>query len=261
MDAIKPSVSIQNFKIGSLMVRQSGPSFPTYRTASTRLVPILGSTKNATTASFHCCCIKEENHVDTITSMHHFYFFSLFAKVLIAYPSSEIIKFHFLNSAIIIKELKNVTFNRLMGVDDIILIELKDIISILHGQSESKKFRSKLPNGVLLYGPRRNGKTTLVHAMAREARVPFFPIYADDIIVHRLNKNVLAMPKPTGPSAIQKKAHAKNKCSSYGCLGVSHVDMWTRMKMRLFASWHGEFPKLAAMVDISSFCDSLHIRV
>ncbi|GKD53531.1 ATPase, AAA-type, core, P-loop containing nucleoside triphosphate hydrolase, partial [Tanacetum coccineum] len=87
-----------------------------------------------------------------------------------------------LNSAIIIKELKNVTFNRLMGVDDIILIELKDIISILHGKSESKKFRSKLPNGVLLYGPRRNGKTTLVHAMAREARVPFSPIYADDIV-------------------------------------------------------------------------------
>nr|GFA12560.1 hypothetical protein [Tanacetum cinerariifolium] len=53
-------------------------------------------------------------------------------------------------------------------------------------------------------------------------------------------------------SAIQKKAHAKNKglflCAaivrSYGCLGVSYVDMWIRMKMRLFASWQKSVKEL-----------------
>lgn len=38
-----------------------------------------------------------------------------------------------------------------------------------------------LPHGVLVYGPPGTGKTTLVHAMAREARVSFFPVSATEI--------------------------------------------------------------------------------
>nr|GEV29705.1 ATPase, AAA-type, core, P-loop containing nucleoside triphosphate hydrolase [Tanacetum cinerariifolium] len=38
-----------------------------------------------------------------------------------------------------------------------------------------------LPQGVLLYGPRGTGKSTLVHALAREAKASFFPISAWDI--------------------------------------------------------------------------------
>ncbi|GKE32618.1 ATPase, AAA-type, core, P-loop containing nucleoside triphosphate hydrolase [Tanacetum coccineum] len=71
----------------------------------------------------------------------------------------------------------NVSFNELLGVDDIIH-EFQDIISILHGKSEHKNFRSKLPIGVFLYGPPGTGKCTLAHAMAREANVPFFCLSA-----------------------------------------------------------------------------------
>ncbi|GJV16759.1 ATPase, AAA-type, core, P-loop containing nucleoside triphosphate hydrolase [Tanacetum coccineum] len=62
----------------------------------------------------------------------------------------------------------NVSFNELLGVDDIIH-EFQDIISILHGKSEHRNFRSKLPIGVFLYGPPGTGKCTLAHAMARES--------------------------------------------------------------------------------------------
>nr|GEV04208.1 ATPase, AAA-type, core, P-loop containing nucleoside triphosphate hydrolase [Tanacetum cinerariifolium] len=43
----------------------------------------------------------------------------------------------------------NVSFNELLGVDDIVL-EFQDIISILHEKSEYKNFRAKLPIGVFL---------------------------------------------------------------------------------------------------------------
>ncbi|GKC43942.1 ATPase, AAA-type, core, P-loop containing nucleoside triphosphate hydrolase, partial [Tanacetum coccineum] len=74
-------------------------------------------------------------------------------------------------------EPMNVSFNELLGVDDIVL-EFQDIISILHEKSEYKNFRAKLPIGVFLYGPPGTGKGTLAHAMAREANVPFFCIPA-----------------------------------------------------------------------------------
>ncbi|GKA11464.1 ATPase, AAA-type, core, P-loop containing nucleoside triphosphate hydrolase [Tanacetum coccineum] len=66
----------------------------------------------------------------------------------------------------------NVSFNELLGVDDIVL-EFQDIISILHEKSEYKNFRTKLPIGVFLYGPPGTGKGTLAHARAREANVAF----------------------------------------------------------------------------------------
>ncbi|GJY61815.1 ATPase, AAA-type, core, P-loop containing nucleoside triphosphate hydrolase [Tanacetum coccineum] len=270
MTIIKSSVSVQNtsslllhrssnrsnFKIGSLMVQQSEPSFPIYHTATSRLVPILATTKNATTGSFHCCCTKEENHVDTITGgsdtgvwkqydlklQTRFIWMPLlraikgvFCAIKKLIPMWIVVSFisyvEKLNLRYVAnkKEPRNITFDDLAGVDDIIL-ELKDIISILHGKSESKKFRSKLPNGVLLYGPGRNGKTILVHAMAREARVPFFPIYADDIVSGDVRlKNLFNEARRCSPSIVYIKhvddIAQQGNCKSDPTLIQLHTEM------------------------------------
>ena len=58
----------------------------------------------------------------------------------------------------------------------------------------------------MLYGPGRTGKTTLVHAMAREARVPFFPIYADDIVSGDVRlKNLFNEARRCSPSIVYIK--------------------------------------------------------
>ncbi|GKD08547.1 ATPase, AAA-type, core, P-loop containing nucleoside triphosphate hydrolase, partial [Tanacetum coccineum] len=74
------------------------------------------------------------------------------------------------------REPQNVSFDELMGVDDIIK-QFRQYICVLQGKSE----RKSLPQGIFLFGPPRTGKTTLVHAMAHEAKVSFFPLYARDV--------------------------------------------------------------------------------
>nr|XP_043609310.1 probable inactive ATP-dependent zinc metalloprotease FTSHI 3, chloroplastic [Erigeron canadensis]XP_043609318.1 probable inactive ATP-dependent zinc metalloprotease FTSHI 3, chloroplastic [Erigeron canadensis] len=78
------------------------------------------------------------------------------------------------------KEPRNVSFDELVGVDATIK-KIRHIIPILQGKSEAKKFGAELPDGLMLYGPQGTGKTTLVHALAREAGVSFFPISAHDM--------------------------------------------------------------------------------
>ncbi|PWA92200.1 ATPase, AAA-type, core, P-loop containing nucleoside triphosphate hydrolase [Artemisia annua] len=185
--------------------------------------------QNATIVRFHCCCTKEENHVDTITGSNtgvwkqydlklqtQFIWmpflgaikgvFSAISKLI---PTWIVVSFILYVEKLCYgskkKEPRNITFDDLAGVDATIC-ELRYIISILHGKSESKKFRSKFPNGVLLYGPGRTGKTTLVHAMAREARVPFFPIYADDIVSGDVRlKNLFNEARRCSPSIVYIK--------------------------------------------------------
>ncbi|PWA49253.1 ATPase, AAA-type, core, P-loop containing nucleoside triphosphate hydrolase [Artemisia annua] len=157
--------------------------------------------QNTTSASLHCRSTKAENLAETssfgfltggdfgvrkqffLNLQAEWFNSMLFPLELMKYALSAISKSVLLGfvSLLHLKSLKtepmNVYFNDLISVDDIIL-EFQDIISILHGKSEYKNFRAKLPIGVFLYGPPGTGKGTLAHAMAREANVPFFCISA-----------------------------------------------------------------------------------
>nr|XP_043620786.1 probable inactive ATP-dependent zinc metalloprotease FTSHI 3, chloroplastic [Erigeron canadensis] len=54
--------------------------------------------------------------------------------------------------------------------------------------SKSKALEWGPLDGVLLYGPPGTGKTTLVHAVARKAKVPFFTVSARDIAKAKAGK-------------------------------------------------------------------------
>ncbi|PWA77449.1 AAA+ ATPase domain [Artemisia annua] len=56
------------------------------------------------------------------------------------------------------------------------------ILSILPPNiSGYKNISMEVPDGYLVYGPQRTGKTTLVHALAKQSELSFFPVYATDI--------------------------------------------------------------------------------
>lgn len=83
---------------------------------------------------------------------------------------------------------------------------------------------AKLPNGILLYGPPRTGKTTLVHAMAQEARVPFFRVSAYDIasgdvkIKSLFNEARRCSPSIVFVDHIDFIASVEGNCESYPTL-------------------------------------------
>lgn len=131
--------------------------------------------QNTTSVSFHCRSTKDENYAETSLCGAVKDALSAFSKLthtslVTGFISSLYFESHRTKPM-------NVSFNELMGVDDIIL-EFQDIISMLHRNGDCKKSRESLPNGVLLYGPPGTGKSTVVHAMAREAKVPFFSVSA-----------------------------------------------------------------------------------
>ncbi|GJS54548.1 hypothetical protein Tco_0627910 [Tanacetum coccineum] len=117
--------------------------------------------QNTTTTSFHCRSTKAENLAETSSFGGDFgvrkqFFLNLQADRFncMLFPL-ELLK-RSLAALLHLKSHKtepmNVSFNELLGVDDIVL-EFQDIISILHEKSEYKNFRAKLPIGVFLYGP------------------------------------------------------------------------------------------------------------
>nr|GEU71373.1 ATPase, AAA-type, core, P-loop containing nucleoside triphosphate hydrolase [Tanacetum cinerariifolium] len=139
----------------------------------------------------------------------------------------------------------NVSFNELLGVDDIIH-EFQDIISILHGKSEHKNFRSKLPIGVFLYGPPGTGKCTLAHAMAREANVPFFCLSACYIRrgdtrlqlqteMEKCNKDgIMVMVKAATDSPETLDSTFMSSCQIYKTFHVAKPDEDSRRKKANF---------------------------
>ncbi|PWA67937.1 hypothetical protein CTI12_AA313630 [Artemisia annua] len=82
------------------------------------------------------------------------------------------------------KEPNNVSFKDIIGIDAVIseFQKILSILLILPKISGCNIIRLEVPDGFLVYGPQRTGKTTLVHALAKQSRLPFFPIYARDIV-------------------------------------------------------------------------------
>nr|XP_043620799.1 ATP-dependent zinc metalloprotease FtsH-like [Erigeron canadensis] len=74
---------------------------------------------------------------------------------------------------------ENILFDDLVGLEDAKPLFQK----ILHRvrKRKNKKLEIGILDVVLLYGRKGTGKSTLVHALVREAKAPFFPISARDI--------------------------------------------------------------------------------
>nr|GEV06099.1 ATPase, AAA-type, core, P-loop containing nucleoside triphosphate hydrolase [Tanacetum cinerariifolium] len=90
---------------------------------------------------------------------------------------------------------------------------------------------AKLPNGVLFYGPLRTRKSTLVYAMAREARVPFFHVLASDIayggvkIRSLFNEARRCLSSIVFVNHIDLIASIERNCESYSALIQLHTEM------------------------------------
>ncbi|GJS87014.1 ATPase, AAA-type, core, P-loop containing nucleoside triphosphate hydrolase [Tanacetum coccineum] len=59
--------------------------------------------------------------------------------------------------------------------------ELGRILKRLQGSAEYDRMNVKVPSRILIHGPNRTSKSSLVHAFAREAKLPFFTVQVTEI--------------------------------------------------------------------------------
>ncbi|NUQ68423.1 MAG: ATP-dependent zinc metalloprotease FtsH [Phycisphaerales bacterium] len=79
------------------------------------------------------------------------------------------------------KEMTNVTFNDVAGIDEA-KDEVSEIIEFLKNPKKFARLGGRIPRGVLLVGEPGCGKTLLARAIAGEADVPFFSISGSDFV-------------------------------------------------------------------------------
>jgi len=82
---------------------------------------------------------------------------------------------------VITKELTNVTFDDVAGIDEA-KEEVAEIIEFLRNPRKFTRLGGRIPRGVLLVGEPGCGKTLLAKAIAGEANVPFFLISGSDFV-------------------------------------------------------------------------------
>ncbi|MFH0910870.1 MAG: ATP-dependent zinc metalloprotease FtsH, partial [Planctomycetota bacterium] len=79
------------------------------------------------------------------------------------------------------RELTNVTFNDVAGIDEA-KEEVGELIEFLKNPKRFQRLGARIPRGVLLVGEPGCGKTLLAKAIAGEADVPFFSISGSDFV-------------------------------------------------------------------------------
>ncbi|PWA72238.1 ATPase, AAA-type, core, P-loop containing nucleoside triphosphate hydrolase [Artemisia annua] len=243
--------------------------------------------QNPTSTSFRCCCSKEETFVETITGSdtgawkqfvpNLFIWMLFFGPIKGALSAiSKLIRMGvvvFLTLRVLNTKLRfgskkaeprNITFDELAGVDE------PTIKSVLQRTSEFKKLKVALPHGILLYGAPGTGKTTLVHALAREARVSFFPISALDIAKGNVRlKCLFNEARAHSPSIVYIRdidfiAQQEKDCESGSPLIQLHTEMEKCNKnecmvMVIVATNINENID-AAMMSCNLYFDKVHVR-
>jgi cell division protease FtsH len=76
---------------------------------------------------------------------------------------------------------QRITFADVAGIDEA-KTELVQIVDFLKAPDKYRRLGGRIPRGVLLTGPPGTGKTLLAGALAGEAEVPFFSIFASEFI-------------------------------------------------------------------------------
>ncbi len=80
-----------------------------------------------------------------------------------------------------VAEVPSTRFVDVAGAEEAVL-ELVELVEVLHDPDRYAAAGAKVPRGVLLVGPPGTGKTLLARAVAGEAGVPFFSISGSDFV-------------------------------------------------------------------------------
>ncbi len=81
-----------------------------------------------------------------------------------------------------VAEIPNVTFNDVVGLEDVKeSIKLRLILPLTHADIY-KKYNKTIGGGILLYGPPGTGKTMIAKAIANEVKAKFYSVKCSDIV-------------------------------------------------------------------------------
>jgi len=127
------------------------------------------------------------------------------------------------------EKIKGKGFLAIAGMQDLKATIQRDVIDALNDREQYEKFGLKIPNGILLFGPPRCGKTFFAEKLAEEVGYNFYHIKPSDIQSKWVNatqeniKNLFDEARKNAPSIIfidELDALVPNREKS----GVSHMN-------------------------------------